>query len=135
MGQSVSCVHLEKYQVQVRTKTHSWIADEPVDQAGDGLGPAPFELLTGALGVCTTITVYHRAAKAGIPIENLYVDVDGEWQGEGDDKTYHISVTIRVRGDLNDDDLDKIRRMADDCLVHKVLDKACAMTTEIIRLP
>jgi putative redox protein len=131
MSLSVTCRSLEQYQVQVSTPTHSWVADEPPAEAGDGLGPNPVELLLGALGACTTITVYHRAAKAGVALENLWVDVEGKSVGEDEEETLHMQVTVRVRGDLSDEDLEQIADFANACHVHRLLKHGSPIEVEV----
>ncbi len=134
MKTHVSCVALENFQVQVRTQQHSWVADEPERLGGDALGPNPFDMLLGALGTCTLITVYHHAAEAGIPLEQLTVDLAGEWKGQGDEQHYTVHTTLRVRGDLDEDALEQLRAAADQCPVHKLLSRGANIQTQIVRL-
>ena len=46
---TVTVRSVENLQQLVVTGDHAFVADEPVGK-GDGLGPAPYELLLGALG-------------------------------------------------------------------------------------
>ena len=131
MDYALSCRLLENFQVQVSSRSHSWIVDEPVELDGDDLGPNPFELLLGAVGSCTVVTVAHYAAQGGVPLEGLWVDVDGTWD---DAKQFHIAVTMRVRGDLSEKDLGRLMAYTRKCAVHKLLEPGVDIATEIVRV-
>jgi putative redox protein len=128
MDHDVVCTLLENFQVQITAGTHSWIADEPPEEDGDDLGPNPFELLLGALGACMTITVTHYAAQGGIPIVKLRTDLTGKWD---DQKNYHIRAVVRVRGDLGEKDLKRLRGYARNCAVHKILEHGADVAIEV----
>ncbi len=132
MRTSVTCVALENFQIQVRTQTHSWVADAPPHIGGDGLGPSPFELLLASLGTCTLITVYRYAAQAKLPLEKMTVDAVGDWAGEGDDERYAIQLTLRVRGKLDDGGLRRIKNAATRCPVHGVLAPGAPIETQVV---
>jgi putative redox protein len=134
MKTSVTCTAIENYQIQVRTARHAWIADEPGRLGGDDLGPNPFDLLLGRLGACMTITVYYHASEAGLAFERIWVDVEGEWKGEGDAERYHVHVTLRVRGELSDPELGQLEAIAARCPVKKLLAGGADITTEILRV-
>ncbi|MFP4058301.1 MAG: OsmC family protein [Candidatus Brocadiia bacterium] len=132
MKTTVTCTNLENLQVQLRTDAHSWVADEPPRLGGDGLGPNPFDLLLASLAACTTLTVYHHAAEKGIPAEKIWVDAAGEWKKDDDDgETYHIAITLRVRGELEGEQLGELEAIAQRCPVKKLLDPAAHITTEV----
>jgi putative redox protein len=131
MDHAVRCRNLENYQVHVTTDHHAWTIDEPGSVGGDDLGPNPFEALLGSLGACTLITVYHYAAQQEIPVEKLWTSVEGEWRGEGDEKTYHVQNTIHVRGDLSEQDLERLQRASLRCPVHGLLSEAAEIEVEV----
>jgi len=128
---TISCTQLENYQVQVRTSAHSWIADEPPRNKGDGLGPSPFDLLLGALGSCILVTMRFYAAREDIPLETAWVDLEDNWTQEDGKRQYQIRVAVRVRGELTDDHVEDLKRVAGKCPVHKVLAPGIDIETEL----
>ena len=45
------------FAVEIKVSNHSIKGDEPLLAGGKDLGPAPYDLLTAALGECTAMTV------------------------------------------------------------------------------
>ena len=134
MGQSVTVSSIEKYQVLVRTPTHSWIGDEPTRIGGDNLGPSPFEQLVAALGCCTVITCQMYAARKKIPVEKLWADLNTHWEKNDGKETFHVEVRVRARGELSDEDLERLKAIAGKCPVHKVLSPGCVIRFEVERV-
>nr|MDJ0643738.1 alpha/beta fold hydrolase [Erythrobacter sp.] len=46
-----------KFGTEVHTVSHRFVADEPRSYGGDDTGPTPYDLLLGALGTCTAMTM------------------------------------------------------------------------------
>lgn len=120
MGTAVSCMSIENYQVLVRTGAHAWVADEPKALEGDGLGPNPFDLLLASLGTCTVVTVVHYAGQAKIPLVRLWAELEGQEEKESE-KKYRIAIRLRARGELEQADLERLKRAAGRCHVHTLL--------------
>lgn len=57
------------------------VADEPESAGGTGSGPQPTELLLASIASCFTLAVAYTAAKRGVPIDGLEVDVTGTYDG------------------------------------------------------
>ena len=66
------------YATQLVVGHHHLVADEPVDLGGGDTGPAPDELVLGALGACTAITLRMYAERKQWPLESVEVSLDFE---------------------------------------------------------
>lgn len=58
---------------QITAGPHSLVADEPTGLGGADTGPNPYELLLGALGACTSMTIALVARRRRWPLERVVV--------------------------------------------------------------
>ena len=58
---------------QIQIAPHCIISDEPVFAGGTDAGPTPYDLLLGALGACTSMTVTMYARRKAWPLEDVIV--------------------------------------------------------------
>ena len=117
----------------VTSATHGWVADEPLTDGGNDLGPSPYELLAAALGACTAMTLQIYARRKGIPLHEVAVEVEHERVhaadcAECEEKTEgRIEVLRRrivLRGPLTEAQRDELLSVASRCPVHKTLKAA-----------
>lgn len=63
---------------EVRVGRHTMVADEPPSVGGTGSAPNPLETALGALLSCQVITYRLWAAKLGVPLDAVTIDVEGD---------------------------------------------------------
>jgi putative redox protein len=119
---------LGNLRVLVSTGDHALVADEPKG-VGDGLGPDPYELLLGALGSCTTMTLLLYARRKKWPLRNVKANLaieriharDCEDCEQKDGMIDRITVSLHLEGDLDDEQRARLAEIATRCPVRKSL--------------
>ncbi|MEM9707984.1 MAG: bifunctional alpha/beta hydrolase/OsmC family protein [Pseudomonadota bacterium] len=116
---------------------HHVLADEPRSYGGTDQGMSPYGFLSAALGACTSMTVRMYARRKGWPLDGIAVDVthdkvhaqDAETATELRIDRFHR--IIRLEGDLDGAQRQRLLEIADACPVHKTLEKGAKVTTEL----
>ncbi|MFN0096641.1 MAG: OsmC family protein [Dehalococcoidia bacterium] len=107
-----------------------FIADEPLADDGDDLGPTPYELLAAALGACTSMTIQIYARRKGYPVQEVAVEVEHErvhakdcadCDSGRDGLIEVLRRRIVIRGEITDEQRADLLRAAGKCPVHKTL--------------
>jgi len=119
-----------KYLQQISVGTHRLHADEPVEIGGRDAAPDPYELLMGALGACTAITVQLFADRRSWPLEKVHVRLShGKTHAHdcincnsGDAKLDRVELEISFEGDLTDEQRRKLVEIAGRCPLHRTLE-------------
>ncbi|WP_400192238.1 OsmC family protein [Hymenobacter sp. B81] len=106
---------------------HELLADEPLADGGQNLGPTPGELLAAALSACTCITLRMYADRKQWPLQGVEAVV----QVEHDDKhvVTRLSCTLHLRGALSAEQRQRLLRIAGQCPIHKTLGPALPIDT------
>ena len=125
---NVRATSVENLQVLIRSSADGFVVDEPQD-IGDGLGPDPYELLLAALGSCIVMTLQLYARRKEWPLDEIDVelshnrvhasDCDDCEQDEG--FVERIGVQLRVEGNLDEKQRERLAYIATRCPVHKTL--------------
>jgi len=102
---------------EITVGPHLLKADEEADKGGGGSGPGPHELLLGALGACTSMTLRMYAERKGWPLSSVRVVLTGA----AADGKYAITRTITMEGDLDAEQRQRLLEIADKCPVHRTL--------------
>jgi len=104
---------------------HSLVIDEPVADGGGDEGPSPTRTLGAALAACTAITAEMYAERKGWDLGALEVEVEIAYEGPAPTA---FEVTLRCPGDLDDDQLQRLLRIAAKCPVHRLLSNETTVT-------
>ncbi|NNC47008.1 MAG: OsmC family protein [Sphingomonas sp.] len=112
------------------TPSHEFILDEPKSIGGNDDGPTPYDMLLGAIGGCTAMTVQMYADRKKWSLEKVTVELEhNRDHGQdclsdaagGDDKIEVIDKAIRFEGDLDDEQRARLLEIADKCPVHRTI--------------
>ena len=106
MAHARASIGTEKYATSIVTGHHKLIGDEGPELGGKDAGPAPYDLLTSALGACTVITLRMYADRKQWPVTAVHADI--HFAREGDKG--HIDRVLSIEGPL---DTEQKKRMAD----------------------
>jgi putative redox protein len=116
--------------VLLKARGHVWNADEPVDARGTDQGPNPYELLLGALGSCTVLTVRFYAHHKRWPLESVQVEYEftreyardcAECNEDADARLDVIRARVLMRGNLDDAQKRRLTEVVGRCPVHRTL--------------
>jgi putative redox protein len=107
------------YEHEVEIREHRLIVDEPKDRGGGDQGPKPTELLAASLAGCTAITIEMYADRKEWELGQVEVEVD--FTESANEEPAGFDVTTRIEADLDEDQHQRILRIAGKCPVHKAL--------------
>ena len=127
------------YRTEILANGHPLLADEPLAIGGTNLGPTPYELLSSALGACTSITLRMYADRKGWPLDAVEVRLSHE-KIHCDDcagverpgaRIDHFSREISLEGPLDEKQRQRMVEIADRCPVHRTIEKQATVTTTL----
>lgn len=115
----------ESYTTKILAGEHALLADEPLNLGGNDVGPTPYGLLLSALGACTSITLRMYANRKKWPLKEVRVHLHHEKMhvedSEKNQKIDLIERDLEFEGDLDADQIARLKEIADRCPVHRTL--------------
>ena len=132
----------EHYYTEVVASGHHLTVDEPESVGGTDRGGTPYDLLLGALGSCTSITLRMYADRKSWPLEEIVVRLRHEKihashcetceTAEG--KVDRIEREIELIGELSGEHRACLLEIADRCPVHRTLHSEILVDTRLSSL-
>ena len=124
-------IHLgsENYKTVMTAGNHELISDEPEKVGGKDLGPDPYDYLLMSLGSCSVITMRMYAERKEWPVEDIYIELrhfkdhaeDCEDCDDPKARIDKIEKEIIIKGDLSDDQIERLLEISKKCPVHRTL--------------
>jgi putative redox protein len=120
---------LEKLRHDVRVRSHTITADEPLDHGGTDTGPSPQELLAASLAACTAITIEMYAQRKGWNVTGMRVDCEYTPAERGCPTRFGI--VMRMPAHLSEDQVERLQVIAAKCPVHRTLEGEVAFAERV----
>jgi putative redox protein len=111
------------WRVDIGDGVHQWHADEPKALGGQNTAPNPAQMICGALGACTVITVQMYAARKQWPLAAIEVVVTKE--------AAEFERRITLHGELDAEQRARLLEIANKCPTHKLLTGTIHIATQL----
>ena len=126
-------------QQRIEIGEHHVFADEPIAFGGTDQGPTPYELLLASLGSCTAMTLIMYAKRKNWPLGDIHVTLthnrvhakDCELSENETGLIDVIERNIEIQNDLGQENMERLRQIADRCPVHKTMSQRPIIKTKI----
>ena len=118
------------YRTEISLAGHTVIADEPAGSGGSNDGPSPYDLLLGAIGSCTAMTVRMYADRKQWPLEEVVVRLRNDRRHAADCAdcdTRRVGIKrlerqVELHGALSEEQKRRLLEIADWCPVKQTLE-------------
>ncbi len=128
------------FTTSMKVGNHFMTADEPKSYGGNDFGPSPYELVSAGLSACTAMTIQMYVKRKEWELENVEVHtsyskthaIDCEECEKDSAKIDTFNREIKLTGNLDDKQIQRILQIADKCPVHKTLHNETQVLTKLI---
>jgi putative redox protein len=122
----------QNYATQIQARTHKLVADEPLKAGGTDTGFAPYELLLAGLGSCTAITMRMYADRKEWDLQHIDVKLNMEQETTTTGKHTVFSREIKLTGNLDDKQKERLLSIAKQCPVAKILNGQIEINSRLV---
>ena len=127
------------FTTDMKLGNHYMVADEPREFGGNDYGPSPYELVSAGLASCTAMTLQMYAKRKKWDLQHVDVHISYSKKHAEDcqaceDKTAKLDTferIIKLVGDLDDTQINRLLEIADKCPVHKTLHNKILVKTRL----
>ena len=124
------------YTQEFKSGAHVITTDEPAEMGGLDKGPNPYDLLLGALGSCTSMTLRMYANQKGWPLERVTVELTHHKEAGADGKKRDIITRdIKLEGALDAAQRARLLEIANKCPIHRTLESAPEIISRLVEDP
>ena len=127
MAHARASIATANYATSIVTGHHALVADEGPELGGKDAGPAPYDLLTSALGACTVITLRMYAERKQWPVNAVHADIRFVRDGE----SQRIERTLSIEGPVDDEQKKRMADIAERTPVTLTLKRGLEITTRL----
>lgn len=121
----------DKYRTEITAGGQTLVADEPASVGGAGNAPTPYDLLLGAIGSCTAMTLRMYADRKGWPLERVTVRLRTAENHAKDcvdcvDNPvgmHQIERELELEGELDAEQRERLMLIADRCPVKQTIER------------
>ena len=106
---------------------HEITADEGPELGGKDAGPAPYDLLSSALGACTVITLRMYAERKQWPVTAVHADI----HFKREDKVESIDRVLHIAGDVDTEQKKRMTEIAERTPVTLTLKRSLEIHTTL----
>jgi uncharacterized OsmC-like protein/pimeloyl-ACP methyl ester carboxylesterase len=126
------------YTHDVFSKKHHIVMDEPKRVKGQDLGMNPYDILLASLGGCSAMTMKMYAERKGFDLQQVEVRLRHEKIYAKDCEACEtesglvdqITKSLKVSGNLSDEERQKVYEIAERCPVHRTLNQEVNIVTQ-----
>jgi putative redox protein len=121
------------YTQKVDMGPHSVTTDEPADVGGLDKGPNPYDMLLGALGSCTSMTVRMYANQKKWPLDKVTVTLTHHKEADAEGKKRDvITRDIKLEGNLDAAQRQRLLEIANKCPIHRTLENKPEIISQLV---
>ena len=129
----------EGFRTEIGVRGHTLVADEPATLGGEDAGPTPYDLVVGALGACTSMTLQMYARRKHWPLEEAIVHLrhsrvyaeDQEHCADRPVRLDRVERELELVGPLTDEQRERLLAISDRCPVHRTLEAGIVVETRL----
>jgi putative redox protein len=117
----ITVEHLGSVQFLIKTRGHSIVSDQPVDQGGYDEGITPPELLLASLGSCAGYYAAQYLRKHKLAIEGTRVRVTCDKVKQPAARLDNFNIEVETPVELSAEHRKGVQNAVEHCLVHNTL--------------